>query len=174
VRALGWQRGERPAARWNSQMSIKEVIGGCIVGQLDLAEFATAEDTTPVVEVLRRMRACDSSTTLVTRDDRLVGIFTERDVLKKVVNRPERWELPVRELMTPNPVVVTTGDSVLGALRLMNEGKFRDLPVVDATGKIIGNLTDNAVVRHLGDHLQAEVLNLPPDPNQVAESAEGA
>ena len=36
------------------------------------------------------------------------------------------------------------------------------------------NLTDNAIVRHLAQHLQAEVLNLPPDPDQVPKTVEGA
>lgn len=154
--------------------SIKEIIRGCIVGQLDLTSFTIADEETPVSEVFRRMRACDTSTTLVTRGERLCGIFTERDVLQRALTRPERWALPIREVMTPDPVAVTTDVSVLTALRLMNEGHFRDLPVIDGRGRVVGNLTDNAVVRHLGDHLQAEVLNLPPDPNQVAATPEGA
>ena len=56
----------------------------------------------------------------------------------------------------------------------MNSGHFRDIPVVDARGQVLGNLTDNAVARYLCEGLQAEVMNLPPDPNQVHRTVEGA
>ena len=144
------------------------------VGILDLRGCVLVEVDTRVRDVLREMRTHDHSTALITREGRLAGIFTERDVLKKVVFQPETLDLPVRELMTPDPVVVRPQDTILTALRMMNEGRFRDLPVVDCTGRILGNLTDNAIVRQLGDRLQAEVLNLPPDPNQVPKTVEGA
>jgi CBS domain-containing protein len=155
-------------------MAVVNEIKTHMVGMLDLKEFVTVDETTPVSEVLRAMRTHDTSTTLVTREGRLTGIFTERDVLKKVVPDPEALGRPIRELMTPEPVVVRPQDTILAALRMMNEGRFRDLPVVDATGRIVGNLTDNAIVRQMGDRLQAEVLNLPPDPNQVPKTVEGA
>jgi CBS domain-containing protein len=155
-------------------MSLASEVRNGHIGHLDLEAYVKADESTSVREVVRLMRRLDRTTTLVTRDDRLAGIFTERDVLRKVVTRPETWDRPVRELMTPDPVVAHPDATILGALRLMNEGHFRDLPVVNERGKILGNLTDNAIVRYLADHLPAEVLNLPPDPNQVPKTVEGA
>jgi CBS domain-containing protein len=144
------------------------------VGHLDLEGYVATDESTTVGEVIRLMRRFDRTTTLVTGGGRLTGIFTERDVLQKVVSHPETWDRPVSEVMTPGPVVVSPDASLLRAIRLMNQGHFRDLPVVDAGGKISGNLTDNAIVSHIAQHLAAEVINLPPDPNQVAEAVEGA
>jgi CBS domain-containing protein len=142
---------------------------------MDLTEYVLAEEGLPVGEVVRRMRTCRCSTALITGPDgSLAGIFTERDVLHKAVTHPANWPLPVRELMTPDPVALGPRASVRAALRQMTEGHFRDLPVVGEDGKILGNLTDNAIVRHLADHLQAEVLNLPPDPDQTPDTVEGA
>jgi CBS domain-containing protein len=155
-------------------MSLAEAVHGGQVGHLDLRGYITAEEEMAVMEVVRQMRRYDRTTVLVTREGKLTGIFTERDVLHKVITRPETWDRPVRDLMTRNPVVVGPDANILGALRLMTEGHFRDLPVVGKEGKILGNLTDNAVVRHLADRLQAEVLNLPPDPEQVPRTVEGA
>jgi CBS domain-containing protein len=76
--------------------------------------------------------------------------------------------------MTPAPRVVGPEANILTALRIMTEGRFRDIPVLGPEGRLLGNLTDNSVVRHLADHLQAEVLNLPPEPDQVPGSPEGA
>jgi CBS domain-containing protein len=155
-------------------MSVAREIRSAQMRHLDLGGYITAEEATPVREVVDRMRRCDCSTGLITKDHRLTGIFTERDLLKRVLGRPDVLDRPIRDFMTPDPVAVTADVNILGALRRMNEGRFRDLPVVDAEGHILGNLTDNAIVRRLADTLQAEVLNLPPDPEQVPKTVEGA
>jgi CBS domain-containing protein len=155
-------------------MSLGKTISRNCVGHLDLSEYVAVDAAAPVRDVVELMRGENRTTTLVLRDDRLAGIFTERDVLRKVALRDGALDLPVGELMTPDPVVAAADLSIRGALRLMKEGHFLDLPVVGASGKLLGNLTDNSIVRHLADHLQAEVLNLPPDPAQVPEKEEGA
>lgn len=144
------------------------------VGLLELRDCVLVEQGTPVVAVVQEMRRHDCSTALVTRGGRLAGIFTERDVLHRVVHAPESWQRPVEEVMTPAPVTVNPQVPVVGAIRLMNEGYIRDLPVTDGEGRILGNLTDNAIVRHLCAKLPAETLNLPPNPDQVPHAAEGA
>jgi len=144
------------------------------VGHLSLDEHVTVDETATVADVVRQMRHQDRTTALVTRDGKLAGIFTERDALRKIGGRPEALSRPVRELMTPEPVAVAPEAVVVEALRKMRDGGFRDLPVVDGAGAIVGNLTDNAVVRYIGDCLQEVVLNLPPDPDQVPKSVEGA
>lgn len=155
-------------------MTLGKAIRENKVGHLDLTEYVTTTEDTPVREVVSLMRRLNRTTTLVTRDGALTGIFTERDVLHKVALQPSALDAPVRELMTPGPRVVGPEARILGALRLMNEGHFRDIPIVDEDGGVLGNLTDNSVVRHLADHLQAEVMNLPPDPAQVLDKVEGA
>jgi CBS domain-containing protein len=155
-------------------MSIAAEIRRSRVGHLELHEYVTAEEELPVSDVVALMAGGNRSTALITNGGRLTGIFTERDVLHRVASAPSAWHRPVREVMTPEPVTIDAGATIHVALAKMKEGHFRDLPVVDEEGSIVGNLTDNAVVRRLADYLQAEVLNLPPDPDQVPQSVEGA
>jgi CBS domain-containing protein len=155
-------------------LSLKQQLRRGLVRQLDLKEYVTADEGTPVREVLYRMRVVDCSTALITREERLAGVFTERDVLRKVVNRPDTWDRPIRDFMTREPVALQPSATVLAAVHLMNEGSFRDIPVVDESGRVLGNLTDNAVARYLCDGMQAEVMNLPPNPDQVPRTVEGA
>ena len=155
-------------------MRLNEEIRSGLVGHLDLHSYVATDTSTPVRQVLELMRHSDRTTALITENGQLVGIFTERDVLRKIVSRPNALDQPVEAFMTPNPKVVGPDVNLVGALRRMNEGHFRDLPVTGPDGKILGNLTDNEVVRHLADRLQAEVINLPPDPNQVPKTVEGA
>jgi CBS domain-containing protein len=155
-------------------MSIVNEIQRGVVGHLDLQGYVQADASAPVAEVLRLMCRYDRTTALITRDDRIAGIFTERDVLKKIAGREEVLDRPVSEFMTPDPTVIGPEANILSAVRVMNEGHFRDIPVVNAEGKILGNLTDNAIVSRLADRLQAEVINLPPDPNQIVKTVDGA
>jgi CBS domain-containing protein len=68
---------------------------------------------------------------LVVDDGVLAGIFTERDVLFRVVaQRLDPEKTLVREVMTPDPLTVAPKDSFGHALVLMREGGFRHLPVV--------------------------------------------
>ncbi len=154
--------------------SLKDDLRSARVGNLNLTAYVTADENLPVQEVVRLMRTYDRTTALVTRDNRLCGIFTERDVLHRVVGHPHVWERPVSEFMTADPTTISADETVLEALRRMTAGHFRDLPVLDRGGRLLGNLTDNAVVKRICDGFPAEVLNLPPDLEQVLREVDGA
>lgn len=84
---------------------------------------------------------------VVVSDGDLVGIVSERDYARKVVlaNRSSRDTL-VSEIMTPNPVTVTSADTVGACMGLMTENRFRHLPVVDE-GVLTGVISIGDVVR---------------------------
>ena len=155
-------------------MSLERDLRAERVAYLDLSFFSLAESSTPVDVVLERMRNAGHGCALITREGRLVGIFTERDVLQKVVDRPETWDQPVEAVMTPDPDAVRPTEPVDTALRSMNRGHYRNVPVVDGDGKIVGNLTHYAILKFFSDRFQQEIYNLPPDPDQVPKSPEGA
>lgn len=71
---------------------------------------------------------------LVVDGDQLSGIFTERDVLKKVAGRPGALDAPVAEYMTTDPVVVRENETVAVALHKMADGGFRHVPMDTAQG----------------------------------------
>jgi CBS domain-containing protein len=144
------------------------------VAHLDLSVFVAAERGTPVSDALAKMRQAGHGCTLVTQAGRLVGIFTERDVLLKVIGRPEVLNSPVETVMTPDPSTVGPQDPVDAALRIMNRGHYRNVPVVDTDGNIVGNLTHYAILKFFSDRFQQEVYNLPPEPDQVPAAPEGA
>src|SRR5437867_2379808 len=66
---------------------------------------------------------------LVCREQRVVGIFTERDLLNRVLGAGKPLSLPLSECMTANPTTVHAKESVGTALRRMQEGGYRHLPV---------------------------------------------
>ena len=77
------------------------------------------------------------SVVIVDSKDKVVGIVTERDIVKKLVNNnmsPKTTKL--EDIMTLNPRVANENDDVVDWLRIMSNDRFRRLPVVDADGKI--------------------------------------
>jgi len=77
------------------------------------------------------------SVVIVDDEDRVVGIVTERDIVKKLVkNNLSSKTTKLEEIMTPNPRVANENDDVIDWLRIMSNDRFRRLPVVDAEGKI--------------------------------------
>ena len=77
------------------------------------------------------------SVVIVDSKDKVVGIMTERDIVKKLVNNnmsPKTTKL--EDIMTLNPRVANENDDVVDWLRIMSNDRFRRLPVVDADGKI--------------------------------------
>lgn len=110
-----------------------------------------APDTT-VLAAVRQMNECKIGALLVTERGRPIGIFTERDVLVRVVAAGlDPDTTPVKEVMTRNPVAVRSEVTVNEAMRVSTGRRCRHLPVIDDGGLrgliSIGDLT-SWVVRH--------------------------
>jgi len=118
---------------------------------------------TSVAEAVGLMQKHHHGCVLVRDASRLVGIFTERDVLNKVVGSghdPAR--IAVETVMTPDPETLPADASVAFALNLMSEGGFRHIPVVDDAHRPIGVLSVRNIVQYLAEFFPEWVLNVPP------------
>jgi len=75
---------------------------------------------------------------LITEGDRLLGIFTGRDAVHRVLAEGKSAaETKLTEVMTPNPDTMPPGRTAIEALRLMEDGRYRHLPIVEE-GKVVG------------------------------------
>jgi CBS domain-containing protein len=112
---------------------------------------------------------------LVIEAGRLVGIFTERDVLMRVVGRPIDFErTAIRDYMTGDPVTLPSDSSVAFALnRMLIEG-FRHIPLVDQQGHPTGVVSMRLLIEYLSDFFNRDLLNLPPEPRASFRNREGA
>jgi CBS domain-containing protein len=144
------------------------------VERLQISELLTLGPNASVREAIRCMQERPCGWLLVCEQQALVGIFTERDLVKRVLNERKSLDLPLRDCMTINPVTVQLKDSVGVALRRMQEGGYRHLPVVDGAGKPVGVLSVKKIVRYLVEHFPSTVYNQPPDPQAVQHDREGA
>jgi CBS domain-containing protein len=98
-------------------------------------ELLSVLPDTPALEVIRKMKAVGLGCALVLEDGNLVGIFTERDLLNKLTGKDA---LPanttVKELMSPNPEILSERDSVATAVNKMSMGRYRHIPVRKSDG----------------------------------------
>jgi CBS domain-containing protein len=111
---------------------------------------------------------------LVCRDGRLLGLFTERDLLRRVLAPGRPLTVSLGECMTPGPVTVSPTEPISAAVRRMEEGGYRHLPVVDPAGRPVGVLSVKKIVHYLVEHFPSTVYCLPPDPNVFPARPEGA
>jgi CBS domain-containing protein len=129
---------------------------------------------TSVADAAARMRLHGVGCVLVCRDERLVGLFTERDLLRRVLAAGRPLTSSLADCMTTDLEVVRPKDAVASAVRRMQEGGYRHLPVVDESGRPVGVLSVKRIVHYLVEHFPATVYNQPPDPNVFPLQREGA
>jgi CBS domain-containing protein len=131
---------------------------------------------TPAGDAIRLMNQERIGAVLVTGpDDRVIGIFTERDVLKKLVDTGVGLDRPVREVMTAQPCCLHRDDAVVYALKLMHEGGFRHVPLVDGEGHPFAVISVKDVVEFVVHLFGREMMTAPPASSHLMPaSPEGA
>ena len=137
------------------------------------AEPLCVEPEVSVGEVLHRLRQCSRGSMLVCEGGKLVGIFTERDALRLMASAAD-LEVPIKSVMTPNPVCASVNDTVGNAIEKMSMGGYRRLPVIDDDGIPVGVIKVENILRYLVEHFPRIVYTLPPKPHQVTKQREGA
>ncbi|MEE2750958.1 MAG: CBS domain-containing protein [Myxococcota bacterium] len=122
------------------------------VGEFAQAEYPVVDPSVSVRDAIAAMRAMHSACVLVVSEERLLGIFTERDFLNRVIGEgclPGRTD--VADVMTVDPEVLQAGEFIGQAIHRMGRGGFRNMPIVDESGRPVGVLSVRDVVEHLSD-----------------------
>lgn len=154
-------------------------LGAQVLG-LPIKELPTLKPPVCVTKVtslrdaIQRMNNSGVGCVLVEDRGQLCGIFTERDVLTKVVGQSLDLDREqVQNFMTADPETLSPDDRVSFALNLMTVGGFRHVPLVDDSGRPAGVVSMRNVVDYMVEVFRTEVLNLPPSPRHLAHSREG-
>jgi CBS domain-containing protein len=120
-----------------------------------------------VREAVRVMNAHGVGALVVLERGRLVGVFSERDVLKRVVDRGLDPETTlVREVMTAEVVTVAPTMPVTDAMSLMTSRRIRHLPVIDDEGEIRGLVS-------IGDLMRRVTLSQAQEIDQMVDYITG-
>ncbi len=104
---------------------------------------------------------------------KVVGMFTETDVLNRVFGKKDIWTKPVSEVMTKSPIFLKVSDNVGRAIEIMGKNRFYHIPLVDEDSRLVNVISVRTLIRFLAEFYPTEIYNLPPKYDQTMETAEG-
>ena len=151
---------------------LQGILDTITVGDLTRSGYPTLSPDDTVTEAIGAMRQSRHGSAVVCKDGALVGIFTERDLLRVI--RENRVDSLVSDVMTVNPQTVTTSDPLITATRLMDQGGYRRLPVLDDDGHPVGVLDVKAIMHRIVEHFPEAVYNQAAHAQLIARHREGA
>jgi CBS domain-containing protein len=161
---------ERPARTLDDRF-LREPIS-----VLQPANPVCADRATSVGDVVRQMQDHHIGCVLIVDDGKLVGVFTERDLLCDVFGSGTDPEsAAVDRFMTENPERLRSADPIVFALNKMSLGGFRHIPLVDDEDRPVGVISVKDIADYIADFFASEVHNVPPEPGlDVAKDRDGA
>ena len=118
-----------------------------VLRDLMRTDYISVEPTDTLGEVAERMVGARTGAAIVKDFGRMIGILTERDMLKAMAGRVHTSEARVREWMTSDPITATPDTSTDEAAQTMLDNQFRHLPVVE-NGAVVGVVSLRRVVGH--------------------------
>ena len=136
----------------------------------------TVRPGTSLSDCIARIRAAGTgdSVFVTDADGRLRGVLTERDIFARLVGHDVDLEQPVESLMKEHPWTLHLDQPVRHAIDLMQTGRYRNVPLVDDTGILVGVIRPVDILKYLAEAFPEELLNLPPRPHQRMRESEGA
>jgi CBS domain-containing protein len=133
-------------------------------------DVVSVSPDTSAAEMARIMEQKNvGSVVVVDADTRPMGIVTDRDIIVRIVAKQQLPEnVKARDIMTENPITFTEGMQVTDAMeKMMNEG-IRRMPIVDRNGRLTGIVTQDDIIRLLGEEISYIARNIekqsPPLP----------
>lgn len=143
------------------------------VSMMETDDYVCIEPSTPLFKAVEVMKQDEGGCAIVCAADRsVVGIFTERDLLNKIVGQNVDENSPVSDWMSPIVETLTPEATIGDAVTIMNDKGYRNIPLVK-DGKLVGSISVFDVISYLAESYPKTTMNLPPNPHQVMESTDG-
>lgn len=123
------------------------------VTQLWSKQVACVGPDATIEEAMRRMSILGVTCVFIVENEKLLGVFSERDVLSRVAHRYHELKgEPVRQVMSQDPVVLWESDKAGTALGAVGVGRARHVPVLDLNGRVLGVASPWCIVAFLRAH----------------------
>jgi CBS domain-containing protein len=135
-------------------------------------DYVVVSPYTPLSQAIEVMKKDEGGCVIVSDDGRVAGIFTERDLLTKVLGQRVDLDSPISEWMQPAVETLSSEATIGDAVRLMNEKSFRNVPLVKR-GELVGSISVFDIITYLAECYPKATMNLPPLPAQVMDTVEG-
>lgn len=120
------------------------------VGEIMTTDVVSVGPDDSVERAIRAMVDHDIGSVVVVEGDRAAGVFTERDLARRILDDPGLLERRVADVMSSPVVSTAPGVEMIEAFDLMNAKSVRRLPVVDGD-RLVGIVTERDLLRWVGD-----------------------
>ena len=142
---------------------------------LSRRQAVTVLPGTSLAECIRAIQRSGTGDSVFVCDasGHLTGVLTERDIFARIIGGRVDPGQPVERLMTTDPRTLDLDDTIRDAIVLMQTGRYRNVPLVDATGQLVGVVRQADIIKYLAESFPEELLNLPPRPHQRMKAPEG-
>jgi len=121
------------------------------LGHIETLEPGVVGPKDSVADALEHMRKDRRGSVLVCEGDRLLGIFTERDLIRRIDHGTDLTSVTMESVMTPKPFTYSSKDSVAYALNGMAVRGNRHLPITDDENQVTGFISVRKVLQHIFD-----------------------
>jgi CBS domain-containing protein len=145
----------------------------------DLPELQAVVQVAPtatVREVIDGMVSKRVGCVLVTESEQIVGVFSERDVLRKIAGQAIDVDTtPVSEVMTKDPQTLRESAPLVYALHQMSTGGYRHIPLTNEDNQPVAVVSMRDIVEYIVSMYPEQIMNLPANPDQsITSTREGA
>lgn len=154
-------------------MDLREALTNETVSHVGFPAPVTIQQDQPVHRAVERMKKRRVGCILVLNGEHLVGIFTERDMVTRVLGQRGTMDLAMADVMTADPIAARADEPIKDVLSRFLRRGIRHMPVLDAMDRPIGTLSVRRAVHFLSDHTSDTLYNLPPTHDQVPTSQGG-
>jgi CBS domain-containing protein len=142
------------------------------VSLMQTDDYVCIEPSTPLRQAIESMKEDEGGCAIVCEQGRVIGVFTERDLLMKIVGEEIDMDAPVSQWMS-TVVSTLTPDATIGdAVGMMNEKSFRNIPLVKDE-QLVGSISVFDVILYLAESYPKETMNVPPIHDQVMTTEDG-
>jgi len=141
------------------------------VSVLETDDYAFVSPYTPLSQAIEVMKEDEGGCVIISDDGRVAGIFTERDLLTRVLGEQVDLNSPIRDWMQTAVETLSSDATVGEAVDLMNERSFRNIPLVK-DGMLVGSISVFDIITYLAECYPKATMNLPPLP-QVMDTVDG-
>ncbi len=142
------------------------------VSLMQTDDYFCVAPATPLRQAIEVMKRDEGGCAIVCEGARVVGIFTERDLLSKIIGEEVDMNAPVGNWMSPVVSTLTLEASIGDAVSLMNEKSFRNIPLVKDE-QLVGSISVFDVILYLAESYPKETMNLPPMTDQIMPTEDG-
>lgn len=156
------------------QKQIRKTLETDKIQSVRLRSPVCVNKTDSIESVIGIMKTRRRGCAIILDNDKICGIFTERDLLTRVLEPSVKLDTPISKVMTPDPAYLSLNSSILEVIQLMSDHGYRHVPLVNKDGRIQGFVSVRDILDYIAEHFPSDVYNLPPDPDQIQRAPEGA